>query len=374
MVVAVAVVVGAFGTWVVASGRIEGTSVVALDREPEETRNIVVAVALASDGPVDGIFLLQVSEDRPRPAVLVLPNGLEVDVADRGVMTLAETASAGGMALLVEEVAEYTALDIHHYVRVDRSALAHAVDLNGGIEDCPDTDALACPNRLGEDILSMLAAPEGAVSGPDRVRALAEVGRLVGGEVARVRTLLNPRAALRWADAWRASIRTDHDPGPGGARDFARLLHGFDAVGLDVRILPGLVDGGRLTVAPEGAAVLLDAFVQVTPLPGDVGIEAPRELVAADVFVQVLNGVGRAGMASEMSEFLLERGFSVIDVDNAPRFDPRAPTRIGYADDEQRPLAELVASFLPGAEIVQLISLPPDGINVVVTVGANGTG
>ncbi len=371
---ALALVVGAMGTWIVAAQRIEGTSVVALDREPDETRNIVVALALATDGPVDGVFLLQVSELRDDPAVLILPVGLEVDVVDRGVLTLGRTAEVGGMALLVEEVAEYSDLEIHHYVRIDRTALAHAVDLNGGIEDCPDKDALACPNRLGSEVLEQLAAPEGAVSGPDRVRALARVGALVGGEVARARTVMDPRRGLRWADAWKATIRTDEDPGPGGARDLARMLARFDVETLDVRVLPGLVDGGRLTVAPEDAALLLEAFAKVEPLPADLGIEAPRELVPTDVVVQVLNGVGRAGMAAEMAEFLTDRGFTVSETDNAPRFDPRAPTRIGYATPAELPLAELVASFLPGADVVQLISAPPPGVNIVVTVGANGTG
>ena len=120
--------------------------------------------------------------------------------------------------------------------------------------------------------------------------------------------------------------------------------------------------------------MLLAAFHEVRPLPPAIGLEAPRELVPDDVTVQVLNGVGRPGVAGDMAEFLEERGFTVADVDNAPRFDDRAPTSIGYVGEEHRLLAELVASFLPGAEVRELINPPPDGVQVVVTVGANGTG
>lgn len=374
LLVLFALVVGMATTWVLAARRIQGTSVVSLDREPEGVRNIVVALARDGDGPVDGVFLLQLGEERPDPAVLVLPAALEVDVADQGVMTLAQASARGGMAALVEEVADYTGLEIHHYVRINRAGLATAIDQNGGIEDCPTPDAPACPNVLGPDVATSLEPPEGAVSGEDRIRALADAGRLVGKEIARPRTLLDPRRALRWADAWQEVLRTDHDPGPGGARDIARALAGFDADRMSVRVLPGLVDDGRISVTPEEAAVLLEAFTEVTAMPGDIGTEAPRELEPGDVSVQVLNGVGEAGVAAEMAEFLEERGFTVANVDNAPRFDDRAPTTVGYIGEEDRPLAELVASFMPGAEVRELINEPPEGIQIVVTVGANGTG
>lgn len=369
-----ALLVGFVTTWVMAAGRIEGTSVVGLDREPEVVRNIVVGLAPDSDARVDGVFLLQLGEGREDPAVLVLPAALEVDVADVGVLTLSQASERGGMAAVVEEVAEYTGLEIHHYVRVNRDALAAAIDDNGGIEDCPTPDAPACPNVLGADVATALEPPADAVSGPERVRALADAGRLVGQEVARLRTLLDPRRALRWADAWGEVLRTDHDPGPGGARDIARALAAFDPERLEVRVLPGLIDDGRVSITPEDAAVLLEAFADVRAMPADIGTDAPRELVPEDVTVQVLNGLGQPGVAAEMAEFLEERGFTVTDVDNAPRFDTRAPTTVGYHTEENRLLAELVVSFMPGAELRELINPPPDGTQVVVTVGANGTG
>lgn len=373
VVLALGLVATVVTTWVVVATRVEGTSVLALEREPEDDlRNTVVALADAPEGPVDGVFLVQTGEPRTDPAVLVLPVSLEVDVADRGVLTLAEVADVGGMALLVEEVGEYTDLPVHHYVRVDRTALAAAVDRNGGITDCPTQDALACPNVLGSDLLAALEVPTDATSGPPRVQALAGAASLVAEEVARPRTVLDPRRALRWADEWSAVLRTDVEPGPFELRAMARRLAALDPGTLEVRVLPGLVDGGRLTVTPEEAAVLLEAFAAGSALPEDIGTEAPRELVPEDVAVQVLNGVGQPGVAGEMADFLVDRGFTVVDVDNAPRFSDRAPTTIGYADEEDLPLAELVASFLPDAEIDLLINPPTADVDIVVTVGAEG--
>lgn len=375
VVVVAALLAGVIGTWVVVSSRIDGTSVIALERDPTgELRNVVIALADQPQGPVDGVFLLQVGEPRDEPAVLVLPVNLEVDVADRGVLTIGAVADEGGMALLVEEVGEYTDLPIHHYVRVDRTALAAAVDRNGGITDCETPQALACPNVLGRDLLRRLAPPQDTVSGPDRVRALADATALVAGEVARPATLVNPRRALRWAGEWQDVLRTDLEPGALELRDIARQLAALDPDTLQVRVLPGLVDGGRLTVTPEEAAVLLDAFTTASPLPADVGLQPPRELAPQDVVVQVLNGLGEAGAAAEMADFLVDRGFTVADVDNAPRFSERAPTTIGYDDEEDRVVAELVASFLPGAEVEERVQPAPDGVDVVVTVGVGGTG
>lgn len=374
VVLVAALLVGFVVTWVLAANRIDGTSVAGLDREPDGVRNVVVALASAADGPVDGVFLLQLGEDRPDPVVLVLPAALEVDVADQGVLTLAQATARGGMAALVEEVAQYTGLDVHHYLRIDRTALGAAIDANGGIQDCPTPDAPACPNVLGSDVVAALAPPTDAVSGPERVAALADAGRLVGKELARPRTLFDPRRSLRWAGAWNDVLRTDVDPSPGSVRDMARALAGFDAERLTVRVLPGLIEDGRISVRPEEASLLLEALAEVEPMPTDIGTEAPRQLTPADVVVQVLNGVGEAGAAGEMAAFLQERGFTVSDTDNAPRFDQRAPTSVGYVGEENRLLAELVASYLPGAEVRELVQPPPDGTQVVVTVGANGTG
>lgn len=374
VVLLVALVATVASTWFLVSTRVSGTSVLALDREPaDDLRNVVVALSEQADGGVDGVFVLQTGEPRTAPAALVLPINLEVDVADRGVLQLSEVAEEGGMALLVQEVGEYTDLPIHHYVRVDRSALALAIDRNGGITDCATPDALACPNVLGDDVLRSLRRPRDAVSGPDRVLALADAATLVAGEVARPATMLDPRRAARWAQEWDQVLRTDVDPSPLELRRLARALADVDPGTLRVRVLPGLIDGGRLTVTPEEANVLLDAFATGGPLPEDVGLEAPRELVPGDVVVQVLNGIGEAGAAQEMAEFLVDRGFTVANVDNAPRFSDRAPTTIRYRDEDDLVTAELVASFLPGAEVEQLIQPPPDGVDVVVTVGATGT-
>jgi hypothetical protein len=364
------VVVGYVLLWFVVNQSIRATSVDGLARTEEGVTNVLVATAPGDGGVLDGVAVVQVAEGRARPAVLVLPVALELDVPDTGGVTLADAPTVGGMALLVEEVARYTGMDLHHYVRIDRAALAELVDASGGLDECPGPDVDPCPRLIGDDVRARLAAPEGSVTNAARVVAHADVVRVVATELDRLRTALDPRRAMRWARGWDAVLTTDLDPGAGDVRDLAALLETVDPDDVDVRILPGLVDGGRITVQPETAAVLLAAFTQVAPLPVDVGLEAPRELVPADVTVRVLNGVGRAGVAGDVADFLTERGFVVSDVDNALRFDRRAPTRITHRPQDE-PLGALVGALLPDAELVVSEDVPP-GVDVVVTVGAGG--
>lgn len=371
VLVLVVVLVGGLAVlWTTANQRIDATSVVGLERRAEGAPlNLLVTSRAGADAPLDGVVVVQLSAGRDDPAVLVLPAALEVEVAGQGATTLSRAPEVGGMALVVEEVAAYTGMPLHHYVDVDRAALAALVDANGGLDDCPAQDVEPCPRLIGSQVLERLAPPEGAVTGRDRVVAHLDVLRTVATEAARTRTALDPRRALRWSQGVDAALDSDLDPGVRGLRDLATQLAAVDPEALDVRILPGLIDDGRVSVTPETATVLLEAFVAGDPLPADVGLEAPRELVPEDVTVQVLNGLGEAGVAGDAADRLTEQGFVVVEVGNAPRFDRRAPTTVGYTGAD-RPLAELVASFLPGAEVVEARSTPPEA-RVVVTVGAS---
>lgn len=366
----VALLGGAVGTWVVANNAMDARLVVGLARAEHDVTNVLVATAADDAAPVDGVAIVQVAPTRERPAVLVLPAALELDVADVGRVPLGRVPGAGGMALLVEEVTRYTGVDLHHYVRVDRSALADVVDANGGVDDCPTPDADPCPRLIGAQVAQRLAAPQGAVSGASRVVAHLDVAGAVASEVGRTRTALDPRRALRWARGWDAVLTTDVDLGVQEARALAASVAQVDAGALDVRILPGLVDDGRVTAEPEQATILLTAFARAAALPEGIGLDAPRAAGPQDVTVRVLNGLGRAGVAGDMAAFLEGEGFEVDGVDNAPVFDPDAATRIDHVAGARR-MAQMVRRAL-GRGRIEAVDALPKGVDVVVTVGRGG--
>ena len=203
-----------------------------------------------------------------------------------------------------------------------------------------------------------------------RVSEHLDVARVVGAALSERGTFLWPPSALRWARGWDATVTSDVDPGVGRVTELGALLAAVDPTDVDVRILPGLVDDGRITVQPESSAVLLQSFRDLTALPAGVGLEAPRELLPSDVTVSVLNGVGQRGVAGAVSDALEQRGFLVAEIGNANRFDPRMETEVAHrASDEA--LARLVADVLPGAVLVEDEGLPA-GIDAQVTVGVGG--
>ncbi len=85
----------------------------------------------------------------------------------------------------------------------------------------------------------------------------------------------------------------------------------------------------------------------------------PRELIT----VAVLNGSGVAGIAAQVAELLEEKGFQVVDVDNADSFDyPRS--QVISRQDGMEPARE-VAVVIPGSE---LLKEPVEGSPAMVTV------
>ena len=85
----------------------------------------------------------------------------------------------------------------------------------------------------------------------------------------------------------------------------------------------------------------------------------PRELIT----VAVLNGSGVVGIAAQVADLLEEKGFQVVDVDNADSFDyPRS--QVISRQEGMEPARE-VAVMIPGAE---LLKEPVDGSPAMVTV------
>jgi LCP family protein required for cell wall assembly len=88
----------------------------------------------------------------------------------------------------------------------------------------------------------------------------------------------------------------------------------------------------------------------------------------SQVTVEVLNGSGAAGMASQTASGLASRGFHVTKTHSAS--PARVRTVIEYGAASQRPKANAVAAQLPGAKVKQVASLSTGP--VVVILGSRG--
>jgi hypothetical protein len=349
--------------------RIDGTAVAGLERSDGTATNVLVVLVSEEGAEADGIAVVQVAETRPAPAVLVLPTRLRVTLLGEGTRPLVDHHTQGGIPLLVDAVSEYTGLELQHYVEVDVAALAAGVDRLGGVPECPEPPTEVCPTLVGAEVLERLAAPaDGAVSGPERVQAVVSVLSAVAAAADGTNPVLSPITTKRLVDGVVASVRSDADLGPLPARRIAR----FAGVEPEVRVVPGIVVDGLVSAEPEQTAALLQSLVEVAPWPEGAGVEAPRAPQPSEVRVRVLNGIGRAGIASATADALEQAGFEVVETGNAEPFDPNALTSIQHGPGAA-PLAELVAEAL-GFGMLEEIDEAPTGAEIVVVVGTDGPG
>ena len=66
--------------------------------------------------------------------ILSLPRDLKVEVAGHGVQKVNAAYAFGGAPLMVSTVADFTGIEINHYVEMDFFGFASIVDELGGVE------------------------------------------------------------------------------------------------------------------------------------------------------------------------------------------------------------------------------------------------
>ena len=143
-------------------------------------------------------------------------------------------------------------------------------------------------------------------------------------------------------------------------RDFQVILEPFfNSPGLVVSLPGNWRDfDGELYLEPD--------FLQLAALSGGLGENfiLPRELVT----VEILNGSGIAGIASQVGELLEKEGFQIVKIDNADNFEYQRSQVISRL--EQVEPAKEVALLIPEAEFFK-DPLPDHPAMVTVIVGKN---
>lgn len=376
LVVAVA---GAATLWTYAATQMSGVPVTELARADDEAENTLV-VTREADGTAGAIAVVQTSPLHPdQTRVLTFPVDLRVQVLGEGARRLGQFLADGDVPLLVDAIQRFTddgdgnILPLDHYVLVDLPELEGLVTALGGVPDCEQPGQELCGRLAPARVIETLQrSGTPADDDPERVRAVHHVVRNTLAELRASAVLWRPLRTKELVDRWVATVETDRDLGPRSLARIADAIAATPGTALDVRVVPGTREDGVVTATPEQAQQLFTAFADpAEPLPADAGVEAPRELVPADITIRVLNGVGRSGLAGEVADFLSDKGFAIESTDNADRFDEGRKTEIAHAPgDSDR--AELVAGYFPGAEVREVAAdALPAGVDVVVTVGGD---
>lgn len=372
-----------------------------------DTTDVLVVIGDGLHGPdeaqrtapqtVSQVVHVQLSEQRVGPVAVAFPMDLRVTMPGQGPALLGDVLEQGGPDALLTAMQDFTGVPIDHYVAVDLAGVSRITDTLGGIEVCldePFRDAgrgldlsAGCHDLDGRraDAFVRSDAPSDEFGG-DEFGQIARRAAWLQAAAARASapaTLANPFTLRQLLRAVGDTIVTDH---PAGLLRFQRTSAEIAASAdttLITRTVPGTlqtVDGQTLIIAaPEQAPALFDLLRQGAPLDAELGTEPANVLGPRNVSVLVVNGVGIAGLAGDMREFLEVRDFPVVDAVNPQDLDPQD----GWDTDLVRLTIRHTEETLPHAQVLrdhlgdvpvdlELIDegdLPPD-TSVVLVVGS----
>jgi len=347
-------------------------------------------------GGSDTTLLVHLSGDRDRAVAVSIPRDSMVQVPacgdpdDAGRTRVAMFNSAlaeGGPACAIATVEANTQIRIDHFAVVDFDGFQDVVDALGGVEVClPEAvqdpksglDLPAGTSRVsGDQALAYVRARYNipGTSGSDigRIGRQQQFLSSVVQEVTSAGILLRPDRLVRFLDAATGSLTTD--PGLDSVGELTQLaqsaagLRPDDVSFVTVPNVPYEPDPNRLQWAPA-AADLWASIRADEPLPGSEPEPAPEEtsppltVSPGSVTVEVYNGTGEGGRASEAQSDLQLQGFTVPVAGN---FETGVldGVRVSYPTGAEGD-AETVAAAFPGANVVEDPSL--QGV-VVVTLG-----
>lgn len=319
----------------------------------------------------DTVILLQLDPATDTAAMLSFPRDLVVERCDgsrgriNGAYAIGEDQAQGlGPKCLVDSITALTRIEIDHYARVNFAGFVSAVDALGGVEFYVE-EAI-------DDPFSGLDIPAGCVEF-DGVGAIQFVrARRIDNDFGRIArqqrfareminkatslgTLANPVRVASLIGSISEVIETDSNFGVSQMADLVTSVQTITSGGIDGRTVPAIE--GRLGEADvvyaieEEAEALYQAFRAGDLLPDDVGIDdVPQALGPTNVVaVEVLNGAGTEGLATQTAVALEALGFTVSATGEAANYGFDS-SLVLYPPDRQDH-AEILAEALGGIAV-----------------------
>jgi polyisoprenyl-teichoic acid--peptidoglycan teichoic acid transferase len=337
-----------------------GTDVLAEAEEATDPRNFLLvgidqAEGLDPDDPVnagrspgsrlaDTIMVLRVVPETREAHLISFPRDLYVPIAGTGrTDRINTTLQVGGPETLIQTLWETYQIPIHHYVEVNFLGFRELVSVLGGVP-------MYFPNSVKDDTSGLrVEVPEGgACVTLDPVQALAFVrsrrsyqefidGRWVldpSADLGRMRRqqlfmqlalaqavdkgIRNPSTLQQFIEVGQTHVVLDEDVPIGDLIDLGSRFSDFDPTALHTYQLP--VTGGS---AGAASVLFLDETAAQDELNPFRGV-SNEILTPRAVRVNVRNGSGAAGQATEVSEALSNvkpLGFTVVSAYDADSWD-----------------------------------------------------
>lgn len=347
-----------------------------------------VRVGRGNEQNTDTIMILRVDPSTGRAAILSFPRDLWVEVAGRNAR-INTALFVGGPEMLIETIWDNFQIPIDHYIEVDLAGFKALVDEVGGVpvyfpEPVRDkhsglyVEEAGCTLLEGDQALAYVRSRhyERLVDGEWESDPSSDLGR-VSRQQDFIRRALKKGIANGWRDPGRLTslidigqenVVLDETLTAGDMLDLATEFRSFNPDELELYQVPTVGDyagdAAILRMVKKDAQPLLDLFRGTQPVDG----EAADALVPV---VEVRNGTGTKGQATEAQQDLLAIGFTVTGIGEADDFG-YAVTTVKYGPGQEM-AALALARRLPGTPRLEADESLDEGAVALVT-GADYAG
>jgi polyisoprenyl-teichoic acid--peptidoglycan teichoic acid transferase len=350
--------------------------VVGVDSQAQDTANGVA-----------GILLVRVDPSNKLMTLVSIPRDTRIKQSS-GYTKLNSIYGTGGASALVSAVATFAGVDVAHYIEVDYDTLPKMIDSLGGIQ-------VTVPDSFYDSEYS--AGLDGGTQTLDGTETLlfcrsrkpfaegdyacAEHQRLVFTAVIDALLSKTDQSLKLSLDSIAACVSTDLTVDE--IMTFAHTLQGKDYNQL---IYSGVVPGDVTTVSGTSYAITdTDEWTAYmlrvdSGLPPDASVAAalaagtdPLAATSIDptlYSVDVRNGAGVAGCATEAADILKKAGYNVTTVANASSF-VYDETLIVYADASDKAAAKAAAHTLGCGRVIASTGAYVFSTKLLVIVGGD---
>jgi polyisoprenyl-teichoic acid--peptidoglycan teichoic acid transferase len=324
----------------------------------------------------DVIMLVTVRPREGSVQMLSIPRDLKVVYG--GVTQKINGTFSKSAGDLVAAVTELTGAPIHHYLQVDFGGFAGIVDAIGGVEMTFPYPARDLKSHLsigagtqtlnGQQALALARSRsyqeqrEGgwvSVDGSDFGRTRRQQDILMA-IITQIDPPSSPAGFNSLLDALAGFVTTDSNFREDEIINLAWSMRNIQPEDMDTGTLPAYIsnEGGVSYVVADqpAASEMIAAFVAGRPIGSAVG---------RDAAIEVQNGNGRSGAATQIGSVLTDAGFDVVATTNSTRSDYATTLVVARAKDLGA--AEAVVAELGYGRAV--VGRTPDGVDLLVIVG-----
>lgn len=298
-------------------------------------------------------------------------------------------STEAGRRALIETISDLSGITVDHYAEVGLLGFVLLTDAIGGVDVCLNeavydefsgADFPAGSQTLkGADALSFVRQRHGLPRGDlDRITRQQVFMASFTNKLLGAGTLSNPAKLSELGNAVQRSVVLDDNWDVTG---FATQMQGLSGGNVKFETIPvtsidGVGDYGESVVTIDKGQVhqyfetLLGTKEEKAPAKEED--EKKADPNAAETTVSVYNATGIEGLASGVSGFLTEKGYTQGEVGNA-EFAGVASSQINAADPED-PAAQAISEALGGVPIVHDPYLDPHHISVTIAGDYEGPG